>query len=197
MDEDILAIYHGQFDNLRQVVAESYKRSISDPPDSLFYEQQNVFVKSYLVSACSILEAFIQDLAEQYVLEIQRRVNAANLPFNFVAWIANHDKAKLEYKKFEATKGRKDISDMISPNYWKTMKAFERVGIDLSVSTAGDYKDFVGATVDKRNKIVHHNDQASDLSFGDIVSAIDEFKKYTKCLFEAVASDPHIEAASA
>jgi len=197
MDGNIILIYHSQFDKLRQVVTESYKRSISDPPDALFYDQQNVFIKSYLVGACSILEAFIQDLAELYVKQIQERVNAANLPFNFVVWVSNHDKAKLSYKRFEASIGKKEISELISPNYWKTMRAFERVGIDLSASSVDDFKDFVASTVDKRNKIVHHNDQASDVSFIDIIAAIDEFKKYTRCLFDAVAADPHISSTSA
>lgn len=120
-------------------------------------------------------------------------MNSANLPYNFVAWILSHEKAKLSYKKLEANKGKKEISDMISPNYWKTMKAFERVGIDLSKSNVSKYKDFIAATVEKRNKIVHHNDHASDVSFNDIVTAIDEFKSYTKCLFDAVSSDPHIK----
>lgn len=188
----LINVYHSQFDSLRQVVEESRLRSISEPPDALFYEHQNVFIKSYLVSACSILEAFIQDLALEYVSRIQGRLNTANLPFNFISWVSDHEKAKPEFKIFQCTKGRKEISDMVSPNYWKTIKTFERVGIDLSKSNADAFKDFITATVEKRNRIVHNNDEALDLSFSDILIAVDEFKKYTKCLYDAVSSDPHI-----
>lgn len=193
IDGSLLIKFLGQFDNLKRVVAQSSARSIQDPPDGLFYENQNVFIKSYLVSACSILEAFIQDLAGAYVDKLQEKINSANLPFNLVAWIAEHEKAKLEFKAFEAKKSKKDISDLVSPNYWKTMQAFNRIGIDLSTSEISKYKDFIASIVEKRNKIVHNNDDALDLSFSDIVAAIDQFESYTDCLFKAVCSDPHLK----
>lgn len=190
--DDLLSRFVDQFDNLKIVVSESSRRSIADPPDILFYDNQNVFVKAYLVSACSMLEAFIQDLAMEYVEVIQSKINSANLPFNLVAWIAEHDKAKLQFKPFEAKKTRKEISDLISPNYWKTIKAFERIGVDISASEAPSYKDIISTTVEKRNRIVHENDSALDLSFSDVSSIIDVFREYCKCLFECVRSDSHV-----
>lgn len=189
---ELLLIYHSQFDGLKQVVSASESRSMTDPPDPLFYENQNVFVKSYLVSACSILEAFIQDIASEYMLLVQDRINSANLPHNFVAWVVGHEKASLEFKSFAGSKVRKDISDMVSPNYWKTIKAFQRIGIDISKPEIITFKDYVGAIVEKRNKIVHHNDEALDLSFSDIIDAIDQFRAYTQCLFDAISADPHL-----
>ncbi|WEF24664.1 HEPN domain-containing protein [Paracoccus sp. S3-43] len=165
-----------------------------EPPDALFYENQNVFVKSYLVSACSILEAFVQDIASEYMLNMQSRINSANLPHNFVAWVAGHEKANLEFKSFVGSKARKDISDMVSPSYWKTMKAFERIGIDISKPEVIAFKDYVVTTVEKRNKIVHHNDDASDLSFNDIIDVIDQFRAYIQCVFDAILADPHLGA---
>lgn len=193
INDALLARFLDQFDNLKAVVAESSARAIIDPPDSLFYDHQNVFVKAYLVSACSMLEAFIQDLAEAYVEQIQSKINSANLPFNFVIWVAEHEKAKLEFKPFEAKKNKKDISDLISPNFWKTIKAFERIGINLSSSETSKYKDFMISIVEKRNRIVHYNDDALDLSFSDIVNVIDQFKEYTDCLFKFVCADPHLK----
>lgn len=192
IDEAILSKFLGQFDNLKEVVAESDARSIKDPPDKLFYEHQNFFIKSYLVSACSMLEAFIQELVSAYVEKIQYKISTANIPFNFVMWSAEHEKARLEFKAFESKKNKKDISDMISPNYWKTMNAFERVGIDLSNSDVSKYKDYISSTVDKRNKIVHNNDDALDLSFSDISALIEQFKEYANCLFQAVRANPHL-----
>jgi hypothetical protein len=196
IEAELLTKFLGQFDNLRNVVVESGARSIGDPPDILFYEHQNVFIKSYLVSACSMLEAFIQDVANAYVNEIQNRINSANLPFNFIVWIAEHEKAKLEFKAFEAKKEKKDISNLISPSYWKTLKAFDRLGIDLSSSDLSNYKELIITKVEKRNKIVHDNDDALDLSFSDIVETIDQFKAYIECLFEAVCADPHLRSGS-
>jgi hypothetical protein len=197
IDAALLNTYHSQLDGLRQVVSLSEGRSMSEPPDPLFYENQNVFIKSYLVSACSILEAFIQDIASEYMLFIQNRLNAANLPHNFVGWVSGYEKATLEFKPFIGGKIKKDFSDMVSPNYGKTVKAFQRIGIDISKPQIEQFKDYVGSVVDKRNKIVHHNDAALDLSFSDIVDAIDQFKAYTQSLFDTIIDDPHLTVVQA
>lgn len=194
ISDGLLQTYHSQFDGLKQVVSASAARLMSEPPDPLFDENQNVFVKSYLVSACSILEAFIQDVASEYMLGIQNRMNSANLPHNFVAWVVGHEKANLKFKSFVGGKGRKDISDMVSPNFWKTIKAFERIGIDISKPEVVAFKDYVTTTVEKRNKIVHHNDEASDLSFQDIILTIEQFRGYTQCVFDAILADPCLAA---
>ena len=192
IDKALLNNFLDQFDGLRSVVIESAERALQDPPDALFYDHQNVFIKAYLVSACSILEAFIQDLAYAYVEIIQNKINATNLPYNMVIWAVEHERAKPEFKAFSASKGKKDISDLISPNYYKTMKAFAKVGIDLSASEIDSFKDLIISKVEKRNKIVHDNDDALDLSFSDIVDTIDNFKEYTACLFGSVSADPHL-----
>ena len=84
---------------------------------------------------------------------------------------------------------------MVSANYYKTMKTFERIGIDVeSDSSIARYKDFVSTTVAKRNDIIHHNDEASDLSLGDILRTIQTFKEYSKCIFERVRACPHVVA---
>lgn len=192
IDESLLRQFLEQFDGLIMVVEKSAARVVQEPADDLFYNHQNVFIKSYLVSACSMLEAFIQDLAEAYLNVLQARINAANLPYNLVMWIAQHEKAKLSFEPFLGNKTKKNVSDLISPNYYLTIKAFEKLGVDLSESEIRTYKDFVSSIVEKRNKIVHHNDEASDLSFADIVSAVNEFKAYAICLFNAVCSDRHL-----
>jgi hypothetical protein len=192
INASLLATYLAQFDDLKLVVSESTLRVVAEPADPLFYDNQNVFIKSYLVSACSVLEAFIQDLAESYMNVLQERLNTANLPYNLVTWIAEFDKAKLNFATFQGSKTKKDISDLISPNYFKTIKAFQRIGVDIGTSEIQSYKDYVSSIVEKRNKIVHHNDSASDLSFADITAAIDEFKQYVRCLYDAVMADPHL-----
>ena len=194
IDEALLDTFLGQFQKLNLVVSESSARALQDPPDALFYEHQNVFIKSYLVSACSILEAYIQDLATAYLDIIQSRINSANLPHNLVVWAADHQKAKLNFKKFEAKKSKKDISKTLSPNFWKTMKSFERLGVDLSSPDIASFKEYITNTVEKRNSIVHHNDDALDLSFSDVTRAIDEFQVYARHLYEKVCADPHLNS---
>ncbi len=194
IDNQLVIGFTLQFENLKKVVTESSKRVISEPPDTLFVENQNVFIKSYLVSACSVLEAFIQDLATSCTLTLQHKINSLKIPYNFLTWITDHDKAKAKFETFESTKTSKDISDLISPNYYKTISTFQRIGIDINNGTIASYKDYICAIVDKRNKIVHHNDVASDLSFADIITTIDTFILYIDALFKAVNFDPHLQA---
>jgi len=173
-------------------VSQSRLRVVNEPVDVLFYDNQNVFIKSYLVSACSMLEAYIQDLIQHYVDAMQDRINSANLPYNLVVWLADYEKAKLNFSKFEGNKTRKDISDLVSPNFYKTIKAFQRIGVDVSGDGVDAFKDYVTSIVEKRNKIVHHNDDASDISFSDVINVIDEFKRYCHCLHEAVRKNAHL-----
>lgn len=194
IDETLLNGFIVQFDNLAVVVKESAARVIAENPDTLFYDNQNVFIKSYLVSACSILEAFIQDLAICCADMMQDKINAINLPFNFINWVAEHDKANLKFASFVGGRTSKDISDMISPNYHKTINTFRRIGVDVICEGVVSHKDFISSIVEKRNKIVHHNDAASDLSFPDIIIAIDNFKMYSTCLYTVVRGNPHLAA---
>lgn len=41
-----------------------------------------------------------------------------------------------------------------------------------------EHKNLVGMIVNKRNNIIHHNDDASDISFSDLLSHIDVFLAY-------------------
>lgn len=55
------------------------------------------------------------------------------------------------------------------------------------------FKDYISSTIEKRNKIVHHNDDASDLSLTDVIVTIQKFKIYSGVLFGAVCADPHLK----
>jgi len=51
--------------------------------------------------------------------------------------------------------------------------------LDLNTNSEFEnYKDIIGAIVTKRNNIVHHNDEASDISFYDIIGNIKLIKEY-------------------
>lgn len=199
IDTDILESFHSQFDELIAVSRQSNARLLFEPPDELFFNHQNVFIKAYLVSACSILEAFIQDLAYEYLKTIQMRVEETNLPHNVILWstsIGKDDeklKKRQKFEPFKITKNKKSISDMVSGNYHKTMETFKVIGIDLSCDVSvSNHKDFISTTIDKRNQIVHHNDDASDLSLTDIATTIEHFKEYASELHRVVCSSPHL-----
>jgi len=195
LDTTSLSEFENQFDNLLAVIDESNLRVVSEPPDDLFSTHLNVFIKSYVVSACSILEAFIQDLACLYLDKLKENAVHANLPLNLILWsIVKDDKLKGKcFTAFQFEKTRKDISDMISGNIFVTIKAFEKLGIDLEKHDAfNGCKDFISTTIIKRNDIVHHNDNASDLSLMDVKNIVEKFKEYIAILEHAVCVTPHL-----
>lgn len=190
--EEFLAFFQ-QYERLKVVVLESNRRSLSDPPDELFQEHLNVFIKSYLVSSCSILEALLLEVANSYLDEMKESILRANIPNNIVQWSVLGDKCELgEFSSFSVNKVKKDISDDLSANVGKTIKAFRRLGIDLA--SRGDFnsvKDFVASIVSKRNNIVHHNDDASDISLEDVANIIDQFRTYSEIIIDISFNCPH------
>lgn len=78
LDASSLASFQQQFNDLKKAVIEPNRRVVSVDSDELFSEYANVFIKSYIVSACSILEAFIQELAVSYVSVVQKNLDDAN-----------------------------------------------------------------------------------------------------------------------
>lgn len=78
-------------------------------------------------------------------------------------------------------------SDEISANPYRTLKLFQSLGIDLSKKeTFENNKDLVNTIVTKRNNIVHHNDTAADISFGDLKTYIGVIIPYMAAVKEAV-----------
>lgn len=195
LDTSSLASFQQQFDDLKEVVKESNRRIVAVDPDDLFSEYANVFIKSYIVSACSILEAFIQELALSYITTVGKNLDSANVPHNLLVWsVKREEKLKnSDFSAFSLNIKRNDISEMISGNFFKTVKAFEKLGIDLlsDVEFKG-FKDFVATTVDKRNQIVHHNDDASDMSMLDVLHIIDQFSKYSAAMMRIVGTSRHV-----
>jgi RiboL-PSP-HEPN len=185
--------FEEQFAALREVVVESNRRSVREPADDLFFNNQNVFIKSYVVSACSILEVYIQEIAAAHFSKLCVRVQNANIPHNLMIWNAFGDtKSKeFEYKLFEVTVSENQLRETISGNFEKTVRAFKFVGIDLlSSEEFCRNKDFVASFVEKRNNIIHHNDAASDLTLTDVVTAIDVILEYVRTITDIVSSSP-------
>lgn len=183
-----LTQYTELFESLKQVVDISEQRVLADEPDFLFIENVNFFVKSYLISICSYLEAFLQDVAFKHSQAISNRVISAQIPHNFLHWrLATGIKDKdLNYNDISLPVTKKDIANEISANPYRTLKLFRLLGIDLAKKeNFENNKDLINTIVTKRNNIVHHNDAAADVSFGDLKVYINVIVPYMVAIKEA------------
>lgn len=191
-NSEIYSRYLILFHSLKEVIIISEKRVINENPDDLFIDNVNFFVKSYLISICSYLEAYLQDIAFKYSQEVSTRIASANIPHNFIHWrmISELKDKQLKYVDIELPISKRDISDEISANPYKTLKLFRYLGIDLSKKDNFEAnKDLINSVVMKRNNIVHHNDSAADISFGDLLSYIEVIIPYMKAVEEATFYD--------
>ena len=191
MMSNFLAVYSHLIETLKQIAKESKRRVISDSPDNLILSNLNFYSKAYLISLCTYLEAYLQDLAASYVDHIKERVTAAKIPCNVVRWSIHRDTKDKDYEfsDFMLPLTRKDLEDEISGNPGRTISLFKKIGIDLaSDSDFQNSKSVVGAVVEKRNKIIHKNDEAADLSLDDIVTYADQFLLYMNAVNSVVMS---------
>ncbi|WP_225548223.1 HEPN domain-containing protein [Chromobacterium violaceum] len=173
--------------SLKEVSEESKKRVVIG--DAFFEKNVNFFVKSYLVNICTYLESFLQDLALNLSNSICYRIRDAGVPHNFILWRVLGDVKEKEQKfsNFSIEITKKDISNELSANPYKTIKLFKCLGVNLlSCDDFTNNKELVNSIVNKRNNIVHHNDQASDISFDDIIKYVDIFINYMKAIYVAV-----------
>ncbi|OOV86833.1 HEPN domain-containing protein [Oceanospirillum linum] len=183
-----LTQYTELFESLKNVIDISEQRVLANDPDVLFIENVNFFVKSYLISVCSYLEAFLQDVAFMHSQVISNRIHSARIPHNFLHWrLATGIKDKhLNYNEISLPVTKKDIANEISANPYKTLKLFQLLGVDLSKKESFENnKDLINTIVTKRNNIVHHNDTAADVSFGDLKAYINVIVPYMAAINEA------------
>lgn len=177
--------YLGLFNSLKEIIDKSKMRLVQEPPDIFFVEHSNFLVKSYLICLCSYLEAFLKDMAFEHVNNIKQRIIQANVPYNIVVWSLDAEikDKELAYKQFALPLSKKDVDDELSGNPFRTAKLFCYMGIDLeSNDEFKRNKELVNAVVAKRNNIIHHNDDATDTSLGDIFGYIDVFIEYAKAI---------------
>ncbi len=177
--------YEGLLLSLKDIIKISESRVLNDEPDEMFSNNVNFFVKLYLINICTYLEAYLQDVADEHTNRVSGRLIEAKIPHNFLYWkLAKDVKDKdLAFKDAAYRVNKKDILDIISGNPYKSIKAFRLLGIDLnSDAKFSEHKDLVNSVVIKRNNIIHHNDEASDISFSDLLSHIDVFLKYMESI---------------
>jgi hypothetical protein len=186
---DHFSTYAGLIKSLKLIILESKKRVINDPPDYLFEANQNFFVKAYLVSLCTYLEAFLQDLANAHVESAKERIASAQVPHNLMRWSIQRDTRDrdLVFSDFSLPLARSDIENELSGNPGKTISLFKKIGINLSLSADFEsVKPIIGTVVKKRNRIIHQNDNATDLTLDDISGYADQFLLYMRAIHDLV-----------
>lgn len=187
--DEICERYEKLYDDLLEIIKSSEQRVLADTPDELFSNNVNFFVKSYMINICSYLEAYLQDLAYEYAKEINLKIRLAKIPHNFIYWNVSRDpkEKEFEFRYADYPLDKKELSDGISANPYKTIKAYRILGIDLSTEDGfNENKDLINTVVNKRNNIIHHNDNAMDVSFSDLSSNITIFKIYMTAVRDAV-----------
>lgn len=184
--------YEELLNTLKEIIEQSQTRVLSDEPDKIFSNNINFFVKSYLINICTYLEAYLQDVAFEHSSRITERLKQARIPHNFLYGKLARDikERELEYEVASYKYDKKELSESLSGNPYKTIKTFRLIGIDLNSSERFlEYKDLIGTIVNKRNSIIHHNDDASDISFSDLTVNIDIFLEYMRSIKQLLSTE--------
>ena len=94
-----------QLGQLKAIIDITNGRMISDPPDTLIYENANFFSKAFLVTMCAYLESYLKDALMVVIDQMNARLQSAKLPHNLVKWSLNIDREIKDSEfKFEQLK---------------------------------------------------------------------------------------------
>ena len=172
-----------QLGRLKTIINQANSRIVSDPPDELIYENANFFTKAFLVTMCAYLESYLKDALMVVVDELNLRLSTTKLPHNLVKWSLNIEKelkdTELKYERLKIGIKKKELDDFISGNPFKTKDLFKKFGIELEKNPSfNSQKEEINSIVVKRNKILHHNDEASDVSNKDLIDNIKALTDY-------------------
>src|SRR5476651_1314280 len=156
--------YRSLFLSLNEIVKGTEQHTILD--DNVFFKRNvNFFVKSYLIILCTYLESYLTEAAAWHCDKINSRLKEACLPHNFLLWRVKKEfkDKELKYSNADLKVDKSEISDGLSGNPYKTIKAFSYLGVNLVSSDEFNLnKDVINTIVTKRNNIIHHNDNAND-----------------------------------
>lgn len=180
--------YRSLFLSLKEIIKETEEQAILEE-NEFFNKNINFFVKSYLITLCTYLESYLTEVATWHCDSINNRLKAACLPHNFLLWRVKKEfkDKELKYVDADLKVDKNDISDSLSGNPYKTIKAFSYLGVNL-LASAGFIanKDVVNAVVVKRNNIIHHNDNANDISLSDLCGYVDLFVSYMGAIDDVI-----------
>jgi hypothetical protein len=177
------ASYIDQLEKLEEIIGIANSRIVSETPDDFFQNNANFFTKSFLVIMCAYLESYLKDALMVIIDETNNKLNQSKLPHNLVRWSLNIEKelkdSDSKFEDFKIPIKKKELDDFISGNPFRTKDLFKKLGINLgSDMLFNSQKERINAIVVKRNKIIHHNDNASDVSNNDLIENIKAIKEY-------------------
>ena len=182
--------YINLLDELYKLVDITEKKVVNDEDDELVKNNVNFFTKSFTITLCAYLESFIKDRSMDYINFYNNKLATINIAHNIIKWSISRKKELTEINdnelKFENLKiniKKNELDDFISGSPYRTEKLFKKFGIELHKNSNYQiFRENVISIVEKRNKIIHHNDNASDLSFTDIKTNINTLKSYIEVL---------------
>jgi hypothetical protein len=177
--------------SLHHQVNETHKKIMDENSDVYFRQNINFFSKAFIVLLCAYLEGYLKDACQELVEKVNRQLKSVTIPHNLAVWSIQGEKYKpneFKYQSFEIAISKDDLDNIVSANVDVTIKTYQRFGIDLTVCTPFcESKDKIGSIVAKRNNVVHHNDDASDLSLVDLMGYIAVFKDYIKVIDDEIS----------
>lgn len=198
MDEEAIKHkYIELMESIEQIIEETKGRVLAVTPDVFFENNVNFFVKAYLITICTYLESYLKDIAHCRVELISNKVKEAKVPQNLVRWyLADFKELKDGHARFEDLVikiKKKDLGDHISGQPHRTFDLFKYIGLDLN-ACAGftEGKEGIKNIVNKRNNIIHHNDDASDVTLGDLLVYTANVKSYMSAIADTVQQSNNI-----
>lgn len=191
--------FENKLKDLEATIRDCDKIIISDEPVKFVYDNANFLTKSFLINLCGYFETYIKDALESLLFDFNMRLKNEKFPYNLIRWSIEqksstdskmssilekkHCRSEILYLKIK----KKDLDSFISGNPFRTKDLFMMFGIDLEKNDDfTKYKDVINTIVTKRNNILHHNDDASDLGNSDILIYLQEVKQYANALDEEI-----------
>jgi hypothetical protein len=178
--------YIKTLDDLLALVKTTNQRVLQE--DEFFTQHINFYTKSFMVLMCTYLESYLKDILMWVFDNMNERLKNAKVPHNLVKWSLNPKQEWTEKdEKFSIFlleidkngRNRTALDDFISGMPYRTEPIFRKFGMNLWENEIyREQKNGISQMVQKRNHITHHNDDASDIAFTDVLKNIELIKNY-------------------
>ncbi len=189
---EINKVFLANVRSLQSLIGEVQTTVTNSPFDGFCATHINFLTKSFLINLCCSVELFLKDLVTERIRHYDEILKLARIPHNIFQWSewseAGKPKEKnLNYAEFRLKIDGKRVDSVISPNPFKTIECFQLIGIDLlKYEKVKNNKELINSLVQKRNKIIHYNDSATDISLGDVLQFINTSVEYSQAIVDAM-----------